>query len=486
MPHPILETLRRGLDEPGLVLPDGDIERYVEEPRQRWTSRPVAVVRPRNTAEVAWIVERCREHQLALVTRGGGTGTVGGASMTGPAELLLSLDRMRAVREMNVEAATLTVEAGVALESARAVAHEHDLEVPLWLASGGSATLGGIVATNAGGNTTIRYGNARRMVLGVEAVLADGRVLDLLSGLRKDNTGYDLTGLLVGSEGTLGIITAVTLALVPRPAQRVTAWCALESPAAAVRLLARCRRQFGETLTAFELMPRFAVELVLAHRPELRDPLDQSAPWQVLLEADSAIAGDWLEDAVIAQLAEAEQAGEIEAAVLARSGAEADVLWALRESISPAQRRAGASIKHDISVPIAAIPDMIERTLTELAALVPGIRPCVFGHVGDGNLHFNLSRPVALDDAAFRALETAVNRIVFDRVQALGGSIAAEHGIGQFRVGELAMRADPVKLELLHRIKHALDPDDLLNPGKLVHRHGGDNPAGTAAGRVGD
>jgi FAD/FMN-containing dehydrogenase len=267
MPHPIIQILRRRLGDEGLLVPEDGIERYVEEPRRRWTARPVAVARPRSTAEVAWIVERCREHRLPLVTRGGGTGTVGGAAVRSDnGELLLSLDRMRAVRVLDPAAATLTAEAGLALDAARAAAHAHDLEVPLWLASGGSATLGGIVATNAGGNTTIRHGNARRMVLGVEAVLADGRVLDLLSGLRKDNTGYDLTGLLVGSEGTLGILTAVTLALVPRPAQRATAWCALDSPAAALELLARCRRHLGETLTAFELVPRFALELVLAHR----------------------------------------------------------------------------------------------------------------------------------------------------------------------------------------------------------------------------
>jgi len=473
MPHPILETLRRRLDAEGLLTAEDEIQRFVEEPRRRWTARPVAVARPRNTAEVAWIVERCREQRLPLVTRGGGSGTVGGASASiERGELLLGLDRMRAVRAIDPAAAILTAEAGLTLDAARSTAHTHDLEVPLWLASGGSATLGGIAATNAGGNTTIRHGNARRMVLGVEAVLADGQVLDLLSGLRKDNTGYDLVGLLVGSEGTLGIITAVTLALVPRPAQRATAWCALDSPAAAIRLLARCRKHLGETLSAFELIPRFALQLVLTQRPDLREPLDQPAPWQVLLEADSAIAGEWLEDAVIAQLAEAEQAGEIGGAILARSGAQVDALWALRESISPAQARAGASIKRDIAVPVATIPQMIELTLAELEARVSGIRPCVFGHIGDGNLHFNLSRPLAMADEEFRALEPAINRLVFDRVEALGGSISAEHGIGQLRVAELAARGDPVKLELLYRIKQALDPDGLLNPGKLIELRG--------------
>lgn len=465
----LLALLRHQLGE-NAVCPGACVEpRWLDEPRGRWTLPPIAMARPATTGEVAHVVKTCARAGVAIVARGGGTGTVGGASMTGCGlELLLSLDRMRAIRAINPEAATLVAEAGVPLDAARAAILQYGLEVPLWLASSGSASLGGIAATNAGGNTTIRYGNARRMVLGVEAVLADGRVLDLLSGLRKDNSGYDLTGLLVGSEGTLGIITAVTLALVPRPAQRVTAWCTLDSPAAAVRLLARCRQQLGETLSAFELIPRFALELVLAHRADLRDPLGGPAPWQVLLEADSAIAGDWLDDAVIARLAEAEQAGEIQAAVLARSGAEAGALWALRESISPAQGRAGASIKHDIAVPVAAIPDMIERTLAELEVLVPDIRPCVFGHVGDGNLHFNLSRPVALDDAAFRVLEPEINRIVFDRVEQLGGSIAAEHGIGQLRLAESSRSGNPVALDAMRAIKRALDPSGLFNPGKKV------------------
>jgi len=473
MPSPdsgsLIETLARRLDAGALVTESADMATFVDEPRGRWRQLPLAVVRPGDTAGVAAVIEACRGHGVAVVTRGGGTGTVGGASVTGARrELLLSLDRMRAIRSVSVEAATLTAEAGVTLAAASTEAGAHGLEVPLWLASGGTATLGGVLATNAGGNTTIRHGNARRMLLGLEAVLADGRVLDLPSGLRKDNSGYALGELLVGSEGTLGIITAATLGLVAQPRQRATLWCALASPAAALTLLARARDALGETLSAFELMPRRALELSLAHLPGARDPLERPSPWYVLLQADSAMAGDWLEPAATALVGAEIERGGVTDAVVATRQAQAASLWALREAISPAQKALGASIKHDISIPVAAIPAMIDEALAEISARIPGVRPCVFGHVGDGNLHFNLSRPADWSDAEFMAVETAVNRIVFDRVEALGGSIAAEHGIGQLRRAELERRLDPVRLDVMRSIKHALDPDGVLNPGKLV------------------
>jgi len=328
--------------------------------------------------------------------------------------------------------------------------------------------MGGILATNAGGNTTIRHGNARRMALGLEIVLADGQVLNLLSGLRKDNTGYAIAQLMVGSEGTLGIITAATIALITAPSQRVTAWCALRSPAAAINLLRVCRDRLGETLSAFELMPRRALELALEYLPASRDPLDEPHAWYVLMDLDSAIRGDWLESTTTGVLHQALDAGLVDNVVVAASQAGADALWQLRESISPAQKTAGASIKHDIAVPVAAIPDMIDETLPMLEGVVPGIRPCIFGHVGDGNLHFNLSRPADWTDRKFMAEEVQLDSIVFEQVMRLGGSIAAEHGIGQLRRDQLGRRANPVKLESLRRIKQALDPQDLLNPGKLV------------------
>ncbi|MEX2498070.1 MAG: FAD-binding oxidoreductase [Wenzhouxiangellaceae bacterium] len=465
----LLEKLRDELGSDSVVDGDRVEPRFLDEPRDRWHMRPAGLVRPANTAQVSQVVRLCSAHAVPVVTRGGGTGLVGGASMTSEGrEVLLAMDRMHSVRTVDPEAATMTVEAGVALEQARAAAAEHRLDVPLRLASGGNATIGGILATNAGGNTTIRHGNARRMALGLEIVLADGQVLNLLSGLRKDNTGYAITQLMVGSEGTLGIITAATIALMPQPSQRITAWCALRSPAAAINLLRACRERLGETLSAFELMPRRALELVLEYLPVTRDPLDKPHAWYVLMDLDSAIRGDWLEPVTTGVLHQALEAGLVDDVVVSASQADTDALWRLRESISPAQKTAGASIKHDIAVPVAAIPDMIDETLPMLERVVPGIRPCIFGHVGDGNLHFNLSRPADWTDRKFMAKEARLNCIVFDQVMRLGGSFAAEHGIGQLRREQLGRRADPVKLEALRRIKQALDPQNLLNPGKLV------------------
>ncbi|MDT8409212.1 MAG: FAD-binding oxidoreductase [Wenzhouxiangellaceae bacterium] len=444
-------------------------DRFLEDPRRRWHKRPLGLVRPASTEQVAAVIRLCHQRDLPVVTRGGGTGLVGGASMTATGrELLLSLDRMRAIRKVDAPAAALTVEAGVTLEQARSAAAEYGLDVPLRLASGGSASIGGILATNAGGNTTIRHGNARRMALGLELVLADGRVLNLLSDLRKDNTGYDIRQLMIGSEGTLGIITAATLALLPLPRQQVTAWCALPSPAAALALLGQCRHRLGETLTAFELLPGRALELVLDHRPTARDPLERRYPWYVLIDAASSIDGDWLEQAATALFADALAANHIDDAVIASSDVQAEELWLLRESIPAAQKQSGASIKHDLSVPISAIPEMIDRTVAALRREMPGIRPCIFGHVGDGNLHFNLNRPEKWSDQAFMAEEQRLNAIVFDQVDRLGGSIAAEHGIGQLRRDQLAARGAPVKLDVLRRIKRALDPKNLLNPNKVV------------------
>lgn len=444
-------------------------EALLDEPRKRFLELPLASVRPADQDQVAAVVRLCAQHGLPMITRGGGSGTVGGASAVPVLDqVLISLDRMRALREVDPVGSSLTAEAGMTLAEARRQAQAHELEVPLWLASEGSATLGGIIASNAGGNTTIRHGNARAMLRGLAVVLADGRVLDLSAGLRKDNTGYDLCQLIAGSEGTLGIITGVTLGLVPRSRQRLVMMCALDSPSRAMHFLQRVRAGLGEHLTAFEILPRFALELVLNQIDSAHDPFARAHPWYVLLEAGTGMPGDWLGPAGLATAEAALNEGWITDAVVAESGAQADALWQLREAISPAQRQAGASIKHDVSVPVIAIPELIETTLPLLERRVPGIRPCIFGHAGDGNLHFNLSRPPDLDDDAFMQREAEINEIVFDRVQAFGGSIAAEHGIGQLRRDELARRGDPVRLDVLRAIKRALDPSGLLNPGKLI------------------
>lgn len=466
----LASALAERLGGANVIVAEDIPKRFVDEPRGRFARRPDLLVRPAGTGEVATVVRKCRAAGVPIVARGGGTGLVGGASIA-DAGVLLSLDRMHRIVGVDPDAAAITLEAGATLAAADAAAAEYDLTVPLSLASAGSATIGGVLATNAGGNTTIRHGNARRMVLGLEAVLADGRVLDLMSTLRKDNAGYALGPLLVGSEGTLGIITRAVLALVPRSRQQAVAWCAVATPRAALRLLRRARAGLGETLTAFELVSRRALEFALAHLPDSRDPLAEPSPWYVLVEADSAIAGDWLEGALLGVLGAAAEAGTVENAAVAANRAQADEFWRLRESISPAQKPFGASIKHDISIPTETIPHFIDEACIRLERRLPGIRPCIFGHAGDGNLHFNLTRPEAMSDAAFMALEPELNGIVFDLVGRNRGSIAAEHGIGQLRVAELARRTDPVRLDVLRRIKRALDPDNLLNPGKVLAPH---------------
>ncbi|QOC22483.1 FAD-binding oxidoreductase [Wenzhouxiangella sp. AB-CW3] len=451
---------------------DDDIERYVHEPRGRYRGQPLAVVRPGSTQEVAAVVALCRDAGVAIVPQGGNTGLVGGAAAgLGRRELIVSLERMRAVRELDPEGATMVVEAGCPLARVREAAAGAGLMFPLHLASSGTATIGGNIATNAGGHMTVRYGNTRRQVLGLEVVLADGSIYNGLTALRKDNSGYDLNQLFIGSEGTLGIVTAASLALVPAPRQSLTTLVGLAELTDALALLRLLRNRLGETLSAFELMPRLAMDYVLADLPDVHDPFGQPHAWYVFAQADSAVAGDWLREACLAALELADLEGLTRDVIVAGGDAQAERLWQLRDAVPRAQKRGGVSLKHDISVPVAAIPAFIEQATAALAEAVPGIRPCVFGHVGDGNLHFNLSQPEHMGADAFRATEPECNRIVFDLVQKHHGSIAAEHGIGRLRRDELARRADPVKLKLLGRLKQCLDPDALFNPGKVVDQH---------------
>ncbi len=469
MSQAVLTRLRELLGEQGLLLPSEDLSRYEREWRGRYASRALAVARPADTRTLARLVAICAEHRLPMVPQGGNTGLVGGAVARGDrAELIVSLDRMRRLRRLDPDSASLTLEAGCTLKAATDAAAAAGFRLPLALASAGSATIGGVLATNAGGNETIRFGNARAMVLGLEAVFADGQVWNGLSALRKDNAGYNLAQLLVGSEGTLAIISAATLALRPLPRQVETAWLALLSPRAALALLRRVRATLGETLTAFELMPRQALEFVLDYLDSGQCPVDRQSPWHVLIECDSETAGEWLRPALVETLETALESAEVSDAVVAAGGMQRAEFWRLRESISDAQRVGGVSLKHDISLPTAAIPEFIETCLGELEALVPGIRPCVFGHLGDGNLHFNLTQPERLSAAAFRALEAEINERVFARVLAIGGSIAAEHGIGLLRRERLGESAQPAALEAMKRIKQSLDPLGLLNPGKVL------------------
>ena len=452
---------------PGGLLRDPEIlQRYCEEPRQRFHGRPIAVARPRSTTQLAEVVRLCARDRIAMIAQGGRTGLVGGASPVN-GELIISLERMGALRSIDPVDASLVVEAGMTLGQVREIAAEHGMLYPVSLASEGTASIGGTIATNAGGNLTIRYGNTRQQVLGLEAVLPDGRVFSELAPLRKDNSGYDLKQLLIGSEGTLGIITAACLRLVPAPRQSVTALLACESLEMGMALLGHLRSAFGETLSACEFMPRLALEFVLADQPSARDPFESPHPWYVLLQLDSSLAGDGLARAAEDELTRLIERGLARDGVVAEGDAQAARLWQLREGISWAQKQGGVSLKHDIAVPVPRIPEFMARVLTALEQAVPGIRPCVFGHLGDGNLHFNLSQPEGWSAEAFRAAEPVCNRIVFDQVREFGGSIAAEHGIGQLRREELA-RGQPLKVELMKRIKDALDPAGLMNPGKVL------------------
>jgi len=465
----LTDRLRHLLGAGAVISDRAELAERSGEPRGRYHELPLAWVRPASTQQVAAVVALCRDAGIAMVPRGGNTGLVGGqCARAGAREIVIGLERMRAIRHVDAEGASLVAEAGCPLAGVQQAALAAGMMFPMSLASEGTATIGGTVATNAGGHLTIRYGNMRRQVLGLEVVLADGRILEGLKGLRKDNSGYDLNQLFVGSEGTLGIVTAASLGLAPLPRQSMTALIGAPDLPATLALLGCLRRHLGETVSALELMPRLALDYALDYLPDAHDPLVRSHPWYLLLQADTAVAGDWLHDACVQALERAERGGMVADAVVAASDTQARELWRLRDAISPAQKLGGVSLKHDVSVPVAAIPAFVEETCRALEARVPGIRPCVFGHVGDGNLHFNLSQPVDMAAAAFQALEAECNRIVFDAVVRHGGSIAAEHGIGQLRVDELAERADAARLQTMARIKRCLDPEGLFNPGKVL------------------
>ncbi|MCB1960798.1 MAG: FAD-binding oxidoreductase [Rhodocyclaceae bacterium] len=442
---------------------------YLVDWRGRYHGAALAVARPASTAEVAALVVACRDAGVGVVPQGGNTGLCGGATpLASVPSVVVSLARMQAIRQINALDNALTVEAGCTLSAVQAAAAECERLFPLSLASEGSCQIGGNIATNAGGVHVLRYGNMRQLVLGLEVVLPDGQVWDGLRCLNKDNTGYDLKQLFIGSEGTLGIVTAAVLKLHPRPRQRVVAWCAVVDPEAALGVLDRLRAAFGERVSAFELIGRSALEVVLAHIPGARAPLADVPDWSVLLEL-----GDVDPDAPLAEQLEAQMAGYFDAglivdAVIASSLAQCDALWSLRENISEAQRLEGFSIKHDISVPVSAIPKFLRRAELALLAAFPGLRIVVFGHVGDGNLHYNLSCVDRADNERLMVDSAALNRIVHDTVAGLGGSISAEHGLGQLKRDEIVRYKSALELDLMRRIKMAIDPGGLMNPGKVL------------------
>ncbi|MBK5911008.1 hydroxyacid dehydrogenase [Rhodothalassium salexigens] len=471
LPPPFVAALRDALPDASLTADAERIAPHLIEWRGRYRGEADWLALPGSTEEVARIVRLASAHGVALVARGGGTGLVG-AGVPRAGELPVSFARLRRLRALDPTDGSLIGEAGLPLAEAQAAAKEAGLLLPLTIASEGSATLGGIAATNAGGVHVLRYGMARDLVLGLEAVLADGRVWHGLSRLRKDNTGYDLKHLLVGSEGTLGLITAVAVKLVPATPHRSVALVGLDSPEAALALLTRARGALGDTLNAAELMPRFGIELAIRHLGA-DDPLGPSHPWFVLLETASGSAPARLTAAMEDLLAAEMEAGRIGAALIAQSEAQAEALWALRHGLSEAQKHEGGSIKHDIAVPVGAVPGFLAEALAAVTAQVPGCRPCPFGHLGDGNLHFNISEPEGGNRDAFLAQWEAVNCTVHDIVARWGGSISAEHGIGRMKVAEHARLADPAKLAAQRAVKRALDPHNILNPGRILAADGG-------------
>jgi len=427
------------------------------------------VALPDSTARVAELVRWCAAHRVAIVPQGGNTSYCGGATpRPGGRELVLSLRRMHRIRALDPAGDAMTAEAGCVLAGLQEAAAAAGRLLPLSLGSEGSCTLGGVISTNAGGTAVLRYGMMRALVLGLEVVLPDGRVLDQLTALAKDNTGYDLKQLFIGAEGTLGVVTAACLRLHPRPQSTVTAFAAVPDPAAALALLARLRGAAGHALSTFELLPRVALELVLRHVPGTREPLAGVQPWYVLVEFGLHEPEAAARERVEATLAAAIAAGEISDVVLAATLAQRDALWRLREEIPFAQRREGVSLKHDIAVAVQRVPEFIAAGAAAIASLVPGARLVTYGHLGDGSLHFNVSAGAGDDGASLRAAENTVRQAVHGLVARCRGSISAEHGIGQLKVAELERYEDPVALAVMRDLKRALDPLGIMNPGKVL------------------
>jgi len=464
----LLDALRGALGAQH-VLSEGDLSAWEVDWRKRFRGRALAVVRPGSTDEVAAVVRACAAHGTPIVPQGGNTGLVGGSVPDDSGtQVVLTLARLNRIRTVDRANLTLTAEAGCVLQSVQAAAETEGLLFPLSLAAEGSCQIGGNLASNAGGTQVLRYGNARELCLGLEVVTAQGEVFNGLSGLRKDNTGYDLRDLFVGSEGTLGIITAATLKLYPRPAAVMTALAACESLAACVQLLGLAQATLGAGLTGFEVMNRLSLDLVAKHYPQLPQPLPHAA-WTVLLEQSDGESEAHARALFERLLERALEDGVIADAALAESVAQSNALWHLRESIPLAQAEEGLNIKHDVALPVSALAPFVERTDAALQAAFAGVRLVNFGHLGDGNLHYNVQAAPDASAAHFLAEhEEAVNTLVYDQVQAFGGSFSAEHGIGVLKRDDLAQRKPAVALALMRSIKRALDPQNLLNPGRVL------------------
>ncbi|MEW5423322.1 FAD-binding oxidoreductase [Amorphus sp. 3PC139-8] len=466
LPDGFVARLATVLDPAGLITDPSDRASYLIEERSLFESRAEVVVAPKTAEELAATVRLCAEAGVPLVPQGGATGLVGGA-VAGTGDVLVSLKRMNRILDVDPVNFTISAEAGCVLADLQEAAREAGCLFPLSLGAEGSCTIGGNIASNAGGVGVLRYGNTRELTLGLEVVLPDGRIWNGMRPLYKDNSGYSLKNLFIGSEGTLGIVTAAVMKLFPQPQQRETAFCALGSVEDALALLSLARRLSGDGVSAFELMSDFSLDIVCKHT-EGRRPYDTQAPWHALIELTTSRPGDDLRRCFESILEAAFEQGLVLDGVVAESEDQAGRLWQLREATPEAQKRAGGSIKHDVSVPVSRIPEFIATASAAVMERMPGVHVCAFGHVGDGNVHYNLTQPDDMDKAAFLARWGEMNAIVHEVVRTIGGSISAEHGVGLLKLQELADFRSDVENDLMRSLKRALDPDNRMNAGKLV------------------
>ena len=469
LPPTLTAQLKAVVGERGYL--DAPAERAPHEVdwREQWHGKAALVLKPASTDEVASVMKILGQARIGVVPQGGNTSLCGASvpDSTG-SQVVVNLSRMNRVRDVDAGNNTMTVEAGCILANLQQTADQHDRLFPLSLAAEGSCEIGGNLSTNAGGTGVLRYGNTRDLVLGLEVVLPDGRVWEGLRGLRKDNTGYDLKHLFIGAEGTLGIITAAVVKLFPKPRSRATALVALEDPAAAVALLTWLREACGDRVTAFELMSRLCIDLVVRHIPGQRDPFQESHPWYVLVELSDSTEGEATTTLLESALGEAATRELLRDAVIAASEAQRAALWQLRENIPESQKVDGVSIKHDVSVPVSRVPDLIRQASAQLAERFPDVRILAFGHVGDGNVHYNCSKAEKQEARDFYSRSRDVNRIVYDVVTALGGSISAEHGLGVLKREDIKRYKSALELDLMRTVKQALDPNGIMNPGKVL------------------
>jgi D-lactate dehydrogenase (cytochrome) len=465
LPSDLIARFRTIVGDKYAVTDAADIAPYVSEERGLFHGKSPLVLRPGSTQEVSAICKLANEHKIALVPQGGNTGLVGGQTPHN-GEVVVSTRRLDKIRDIDIASNTMTCESGVVLQVAQQRASEVDRLFPLSLGAEGSCTIGGNLSTNAGGTAALAYGVAREMALGLEVVLADGRILNGLSKLKKDNTGYDLRNLFIGAEGTLGIITAATLRLFPKPRAVETAFVGLKSPAEALKLLSIAQNEAAGALTSFELLSDIAVDFSVRHGIDIRDPLGSKHRWYVLMELSSS--RDDARGTLESILAQGMEQGIVDDAVIAANLSQRAAFWKLRDEMSAAQKPEGGSIKHDISVPVAAVPDFIAQANAAVVKLIPGARPVPFGHLGDGNIHYNVSQPLGANTADFLKKWHAINASVFDIVRRMGGSISAEHGIGVLKRDELPDVKDKVAIELMRAIKASLDPQGIMNPGKVL------------------